>query len=320
MEQSSSQNSCTGSCPQTLMAQANQNCTAVTQSDGNLVIYNSSGQPVWSSGTANMGTAPYSTVMQSDGNYVLYDANNTPLWSSGTNGQGTAPYNVVIQNDCSLVILDGNNNQIWSSATSAGIISGGAAGNQTNPVNRDLNASVCKATPNGLNTLGSEIDNCTSNSELNRNYNFAQKTLNLQTDIQYASSTVQDTMMMGDTMFGQYGYDDLAKQVRARNTELKSKKDKLLKEVEKDEAVIERSNRDFSDVKDTVPQPQPKRLVRFIEDYTVAFLILSYLFMIICIMYIYISMSENKLVAFGKILIVSIFVSMFLFMILYYLT
>jgi cell division protein FtsL len=92
-----------------------------------------------------------------------------------------------------------------------------------------------------------------------------------------------------------------------------------MKEVDKNEAIIERSNRDFSDVKDTVPEPQPKRVLRFIEDYTLAILTMAYLFMIISVIYIYTAISENKLVAFGKAFVGSAFLTMFLYMLLYFL-
>lgn len=190
----------------------------------------------------------------------------------------------------------------------------------TIPNDRDLKASVCKSTPNGLNTLNGEINNCMSTTELNRNTNFAENTFKLQQDITTLSGTTGDSLTMGDTMFGQFGYNDIAKQVQSRNNELKKKKEQISKDVEKGNAIIERSNRDFADVKDTISEPQPKRVLRFIEDYTLAILVISYIFMIITIMYMYIATSEIKLVAFGKAFIGSIFLSMFLFMLLFYIT
>lgn len=190
----------------------------------------------------------------------------------------------------------------------------------TNQNDRDLKASVCKSTPNGLNNLDSEIDNCTSSTEIKRNTNFAGNTLKLQQDISSLAGTSMDSLIMGDTMFGQFGYNDIAKQVVARNDELKTKKDKLFKAVEKGEAIIERSNRDFSDVKDTVSEPQPKKVLRFIEDYTLAILCMAYLFMIIAIIYVYTATAEFKLIGFGKSFVLSILLTMFLFMILFYLS
>jgi hypothetical protein len=56
----------------------------VMQPDGNLVAYNSSGKPYWSTGTVNRGTGPYKARMQSDGNFVVYDSTNAALWATVT--------------------------------------------------------------------------------------------------------------------------------------------------------------------------------------------------------------------------------------------
>lgn len=182
----------------------------------------------------------------------------------------------------------------------------------------NVTSAVCRSVPNGLNDLNSKIQQCTSSTELNRNTNFAENTIKLQKDIESLTSAVQDSLVMGDSMFGQYGYQDIAKQVKDRHQELKIKKDQLMKEVDKGEQIIDKSNRDFSDVKNTVPEPQPKKILHFIEDYTLVILTLSYLFMIIAVIYVYTLMSDNKLIAFGKSFIGSIFLSMFLFMLLYF--
>ena len=185
---------------------------------------------------------------------------------------------------------------------------------------KNATAAICRSVPNGLNDLNSKISDCTTTTELNRNTNFASNTFKLQKDIESLTGTVGDSLMMGDSMFGQFGYQDIAKQVKERHIELKTKKEKLLKEVDKNESIIERSNRDFSDVKDTIKEPQPTRVLRFIEDYTLAIVIISYIFMIISIIYVYTASSELKLVAFGKIFIGSCLLTMFLCMLMYYLT
>lgn len=309
MAQSASQNTCSGNCPST-QSSKNETCRVVTQSDGNLVIFNAVNQIVWASGTTGRGTPPYQAVMRSDGNYVLYDANGTTLWESGSNGKGSPPYQLIMQDDCNLVVYDQNHKITWATGTTV------ASGEST----RDLKASVCKSTPNGLSNLNGEIDNCTSTTEVKRNNNFATNTFKLQQDIISLSGSVMDSLSMGDTMFGQFGYNDIATQVKGRNEELKRKKDGLVKEVETAESIIEKTNRDFEDEYKTVPEPQPKKVLRFIEDYTVAILIISYLFMIVAAIYIFTSISTNKFATFGKLLVGSVLFSMFMFMILFYLT
>ena len=186
--------------------------------------------------------------------------------------------------------------------------------------NRNLKASASKAVPNGLSNLNSKIDTFTSETEKNRNNTFAANTVRLEEDIISLRAITNDTLIMGDTMFGQFGYNDIAKQVKERNSDLNKKKAILSKEIEKGEAIIDRSNRDFMDVHDTVPEPQPQKTLRFIEDYTLAILTISYFFMIIAVIYIYTIRSEFKLVAFGKSFVGSIFLTMFLFIFLFYIT
>lgn len=79
------------------------------QNDGNLVVYTSSGRPLWSSGT--WGNAGDWTVMQSDGNLVVYNAHGSPLWSTGTSGN-PGSY-AAMQSDSNLVVY-GPSGPLWS--------------------------------------------------------------------------------------------------------------------------------------------------------------------------------------------------------------
>jgi hypothetical protein len=54
----------------------------VMQGDGNLVIYDQGGQPVWSSNTwENPGSR---LIVQNDGNVVIYNPDNIPIWATNT--------------------------------------------------------------------------------------------------------------------------------------------------------------------------------------------------------------------------------------------
>jgi hypothetical protein len=74
--------------------------TLVMQFDGNVVLYNGSNVPIWST---NTGGYAYPTVliMQSDGNMVLYGSTG-PLWASNTSGNPGAF--LAVQDDGNLVI------------------------------------------------------------------------------------------------------------------------------------------------------------------------------------------------------------------------
>jgi hypothetical protein len=85
------------------------------QPDGNLVIYDVAGSPLWATGTNGSGAA-YAT-MQSDGNLVLYRMDGHPVWATGTDGWGTA--HLAMQDDGNLVIYWGDW-AIWASDTNVG--------------------------------------------------------------------------------------------------------------------------------------------------------------------------------------------------------
>lgn len=54
----------------------------VMQSDGNLVLYSTSGQPLWSAQTS--GNPGAWLALQTDGNMVVYSSSNVALWSTST--------------------------------------------------------------------------------------------------------------------------------------------------------------------------------------------------------------------------------------------
>lgn len=83
----------------------------IPQNNGNLVLYNSSGTSVWSSGTSGT-SSPYKLYMQTDGNLVLYDKSNTAKWSSGTTGSGVK---LVLTNDGIFYLVDSSNKLKWIS-------------------------------------------------------------------------------------------------------------------------------------------------------------------------------------------------------------
>jgi hypothetical protein len=51
------------------------------QGDGNLVMYNAFGQPVWASGTWGFPGA-YASILD-DGHLVVVDTSGVPIWWSG---------------------------------------------------------------------------------------------------------------------------------------------------------------------------------------------------------------------------------------------
>lgn len=84
--------------------------TLSLQKDGNLVLY-SDARPRWSTGTKGAGNR---LVMQSDGNLVLLNKNGSPLWHSGTYNNSGARLD--LQTDGNLVVYLGSAAR-WNSMT-----------------------------------------------------------------------------------------------------------------------------------------------------------------------------------------------------------
>ncbi len=70
----------------TVLVSPNQQYKLSYQSDGDLVVYDKSNKPIWSTKTA--GKTPNKLVFQADGNLVLYGASNTLLWTSKSTSKG----------------------------------------------------------------------------------------------------------------------------------------------------------------------------------------------------------------------------------------
>ncbi len=86
------------------------------QADGNLVLYFSPfgtwNTPVWASNTTGHGGAW--AIMQDDGNFVVYDAGGAPLWATATGPKGSV---FSVQSDGNLVVYDAGGAPLWSSNT-----------------------------------------------------------------------------------------------------------------------------------------------------------------------------------------------------------
>lgn len=127
-----------------------------------------------------------------------------------------------------------------------------------------------------------------------------QRKSDLLADIQTIRSQVEDGLLMGDSMFGRFAHVEVAREVNRRTEELQRKKDALEQEIREKEALIQRANRDFSDVKDALPETLERKRIRFVEDYTLLFLSLSYVFMVVSAIIFYVALSEEKMKALGK--------------------
>ncbi len=189
---------------------------------------------------------------------------------------------------------------------------------QDTTATQNSNAAVCRST-NKFDTVITDLAYCTTTTEKENIKTMATKISNLSSDIGYLKRNITDTLLTGDSIFGQYGSNDILQSVKQSNEELEEKKKAIEKEIANNEAVIERSNRDFSDVKQTLPEKPEYSRLHFIEDYTVFFVVTSYLFMVLLCAYLYVMAAEEKWNAFLQVSVVSIFGTLFLGLVSYYL-
>jgi hypothetical protein len=112
-------------------------------------------------------------------------------------------------------------------------------------------------------------------------------------DISRLQATITNLLTIGDNMYSPVS-GSVTKDVRSRNNELSEKKAKIENEIKEQEAIINRSNRDFTDVRNELPEKIPNKSLHFIEDYTLVILCISYFFMIIVALHIYVMHSTEQ--------------------------
>src|SRR3990167_2084306 len=94
-----------------LLSADNRSALAL-QRDGNLALY-ASFKVVWQSGA--LGATVDRVIMQSDGNLVIYDSSSRPLWATNTAGSPGA--RLALQADGNLVVYSSSNTVLWASNT-----------------------------------------------------------------------------------------------------------------------------------------------------------------------------------------------------------
>jgi hypothetical protein len=108
----------------------------ILQDDGNLVVYSSTGAPLFNTGTTTVGNTGGRFTVQDDGNLVLYDADGTPVWAttySAAAPPGYQPTPTAPPSSTSHYVRNLSSNQ----ATNATIMSSeGCADAQANPGGR----------------------------------------------------------------------------------------------------------------------------------------------------------------------------------------
>lgn len=102
----------------------NKRFVLTMQTDGNVVLYDANGHPLWATNTSR-GATPREFVMQTDGNLVLYSTDGVPRWASNTSKNPGAFLNV--QDDGNLVVYrtgsrtETADNALWAAGSNASL-------------------------------------------------------------------------------------------------------------------------------------------------------------------------------------------------------
>lgn len=115
---------------------------------------------------------------------------------------------------------------------------------------------------------------------------FIKNISNAENEIASAKITISDLLTTGNAITGQQ--TNVHSDVSRINTELNTKVKTIMEDIKKQEGIISRSERDFMDVRETLPETIPTPRFQFLEDYTLVFLMFSYLFMIAIALHTYV--------------------------------
>lgn len=137
-------------------------------------------------------------------------------------------------------------------------------------------------------------------------------------DITRLKATITDLIAVGSSMYNPTT-GSMTADALSRNNELTAKKESLDEEIKKQESIVNRVNRDFTDVRNQLPETIPDKRLHFIEDYTLAILGISYLFMILIALHTYVLKSEEAwTMSLLRGLMYSVLISLIMGMIVYY--
>ena len=137
-------------------------------------------------------------------------------------------------------------------------------------------------------------------------------------DITRLKATITDLIAVGSSMYNPTT-GSMTADALSRNNELTAKRESLDEEIKKQESIVNRVNRDFTDVRNQLPETIPDKRLHFIEDYTLAILGISYLFMILIALHTYVLKSEEAwTMSLLRGLMYSVLISLIMGMIVYY--
>jgi hypothetical protein len=90
--------------------------TFVYGTDGNVTLYNQTAV-VW---TSDKPHTAGKLLLHNNGNLVAYDDTGAPQWTSSTGGKGVGPYALLVRNNGQVVIVDSSETELWNPTNGSG--------------------------------------------------------------------------------------------------------------------------------------------------------------------------------------------------------
>jgi hypothetical protein len=181
----------------------------------------------------------------------------------------------------------------------------------------NADAALCKSTPNKVSNLYSDMNSCRNEIENGRIDSLMFKIMNTKEDMEQEATIFNDLVLSGDNIFGTTTHDSKMAEIQKRNEELKDMKANLQADIDKNESAAERADRDFVDSRESLPDTLPKKTLHVIEDYTLATALLTYIFMALAFLYVYVVASSYTVKSIIIGLVAEFVVTVVLFGILY---
>jgi hypothetical protein len=162
-------------------------------------------------------------------------------------------------------------------------------------LSQDDSAALCKSNPQQIQQLTQGLASCRSSTESQR---ANQLLFNIDDTMGFFSGqTAQfnDLMATGDKFLGAAPSSSALDEVRARNRDLKGRATKLEGQILQGQARMEQMDRDFLDTKAALPDTLPNKIIHVLEDYTLAVLLISYIFGALAVLFYYINSNQFAL-------------------------
>jgi len=155
----------------------------------------------------------------------------------------------------------------------------------------DSIANICKSNGN-LQQFQGELASCRTGADNTRIQSFFSQLENVQGFFQDQFAQFNDMVALGDKFYGTSANSTVLAEVSQRNKDLQATLETLQKDTKQLRATTERHERDFLDVKGSLPERIPTQRLNVLDDYTMLLLTVSYIMMALSIVFYYAQKNE----------------------------